>query len=246
MSKAEKISKAPRIIIVIICLLMMIASAFTSYAYSLYHVPAVTESELQACGIDNASKLLIVAHPDDDILWGGAHLYEKGYFVVVVTNKDNAKRSREFKNVLEASGNDGIILGFPDKSFGKKDSWSHNKDGIKADLDTIINYKHWDLIVTHNKDGEYGHIHHKMTHGFVRDIYEENKYKLNTKLYFFGNYYNKDEIGDVADSMERISPEALEFKENMLKLYPSQKNTIAMFDHMNPFEEWQLYDGTNG
>ena len=85
-----------------------------------------------------------------------------------------------------------------------------------------------------------------MTHGFVRDIYEENKYKLNTKLYFFGNYYNKNEIGNVADSMERISPEALEFKENMLKLYPSQKKTIAMFDHMNPFEEWQLYDGTNG
>ena len=239
-------SARPKIIIVTICLLMMIASAFTSYAYNIYCVAPLTDSDLQEHGIDNATKLMIVAHPDDDILWGGGHLYEKGYFVVVLTNRNNVKRNREFNNVLEASGNNGIILSYPDKSFGTKDSWSHNKDGIKADIEKIINYKHWDLIVTHNKDGEYGHIHHKMTHGFVRDVFDENKEKLNTKLYFFGKYYNKSEVGDVADSMSRISPEALEFKEKMLKLYPSQKKTIGMFDQMNPFEEWQLYDGTNG
>ena len=241
-----KAVKKPRIIIVAVCMIMMIASALTGYTFSLYHVPALTGCELTESGIDNARKLMIVAHPDDDMLWGGAHLMEGGYYIVVVTNRNNAKRCREFKNVLKESGNDGIILSYPDKSFGTKDSWEHNKDGIRKDLEKIINYKHWDLIVTHNKDGEYGHIHHKMTHRFVTDIYDKYSSKLDTDLYFFGKYYTKSEIGDASASMQRITDEQLEFKENILKLYKSQSKTIDMFCHMNSFEEWQLYDGTNG
>ena len=241
-----KTTAKPKLFIIIICIVLMLAGAFTGYAFSTFHVPELTDSELADSGIDTPHKLMIVAHPDDDMLWGGAHAMDGDYFIVVVTNKNNAKRSREFRNVLEESGNKGIILGYPDKSFGKKDSWEHNKDGIRKDLEKIINYKHWDLIVTHNKDGEYGHIHHKMTHRFVTDIFDKYKDKLNTELYYFGKYYDKSEINDVADTMERITPEQLEFKENILKLYKSQANTIAMFCQMNPFEEWQLYDGTNG
>lgn len=241
-----KKSATPRVFIIIVCMILMLAGTVTAYTCSTFHVPPLTDSELEESGIEKADKLLIVAHPDDDMLWGGAHLMDGDYFIVVVTNRNNAKRSREFRNVLEESGNSGIILGYPDKSFGKKDSWEHNKDGIRSDLEKIINYKHWDLIVTHNADGEYGHIHHKMTHRFVTDIYDENKEKLDTDLYFFGKYYTKSEIGSVSDSMQRITDEQLEFKENILKLYKSQSKTIDMFCHMNPYEEWQLYDGTNG
>lgn len=240
MSKSTK----PKIFIVVFAILLLFATALSGYCYSVFRVPPVTDCELQEHGIDNASKLLIVAHPDDDILWGGAHLMEKGYFVVVITNKTNLKRKKEFYNVLEASGNDGIILAHPDKTFGKKDSWDRSREGIQRDLEKIIRYKHWDLIVTHNVEGEYGHIHHKMTHSFVRDIYRKYSDELNTKLYFFGKYYNKTDILDVQDSMPRITEEQLKFKEDMLKLYTSQKNTIAMFNQMNPFEEWTLYDGS--
>jgi len=188
---------------------------------------------------------MIVAHPDDDMLWGGAHLMEKGYFVVVVTNRYNAKRKQEFYNVLKASGNNGIMLSYPDKTYGRKDSWKHNRDGIRSDLEKIMNYQHWDLIVTHNKDGEYGHIHHKMTSRFVTDIFEANKEKLATNLYFFGTYHERYKIGSLENVMPRITDEQLAFKEEMLSLYKSQEKTIAMFSHMNPFENWELYAGTD-
>ena len=236
----------PKIIIVVIGLVLMFTGVLISYTYSLYHVPALTDCDLQKCSIDSANKLMIVAHPDDDVLWGGAHLMDKGYFVVVITNRNNARRSREFSNVLEAGGNNGIILSYPDKSYGTKDSWDHNKEGIRKDLEKIITYKHWDLIVTHNLDGEYGHIHHKMTHRFVTDIYDKLKDSLDTELYFFGKYYEKDQIGEASASMNTITDEQLAYKEGLLKLYKSQSRVIDMFCHMDPYEEWQLYDGTNG
>lgn len=34
----------------------------------------------------NCSNLMIVAHPDDETLWGGAHLSDGGWFVVCLTN----------------------------------------------------------------------------------------------------------------------------------------------------------------
>ena len=244
--KKAKKTFIPRLIIVALSIVMLFTGTLISYAFSVYRVPLLTDSDLEERGISNASKLMIVAHPDDDMLWGGAHLMEKGYFVVVVTNRYNAKRKQEFYKVLEASGNNGIMLSYPDKTYGKKDSWDHNKDGIRRDLDKIINYQHWDLIVTHNKDGEYGHIHHKMTHRFVTDIFDENREKLATELYFFGTYHEKYKIGSVEGAMPRITDEQLAFKEEMLKLYRSQSKTIDMFCHMNPFENWQLYDGTNG
>lgn len=189
---------------------------------------------------------MIVAHPDDDVIWGGAHLMEKGYFVVVVTNRSNTVRKKEFEKVLSATGNSGIILSYPDKSFGRRDSWNHNKDGIRADLERIICCQHWDLIVTHNADGEYGHIHHKMTHSIVTDIFTEHRPELDTDLYFFGKYYPVEEIGSVQDELPRITPEQLRFKEEMLKLYKSQSKVIAKLSHMNEFEDWILFDGTNG
>ena len=236
----------PRVLIIVLSLIMLFAGTVISYTYSVYHVPPLTDSDLEERGIGKASKLMIVAHPDDDILWGGAHLMEKGYFVVVVTNRYNAVRKQEFYKVLEASGNNGIMLSYPDKTYGKKDSWEHNKDGIRKDLEKIINYQHWDLIVTHNADGEYGHIHHKMTHRFVTDIFDEYRDKLDTELWFFGFYHAAYKIGGVENIMTRITDEQLAFKEEMLTLYKSQSKTIDMFSHMNPFENWELYDGTNG
>lgn len=229
-----------KIPIFIVSFVMMFMSVIAGYSYSTFRVPQLTDSQLEERDIGSADKLMIVAHPDDDVLWGGAHLMEGGYFVVVVTNANNAVRKQEYDKMLEKSGNRGMILSYPDKSYGKKDSWKHNKDGIRKDLEKIISYKHWDLIVTHNPEGEYGHIHHKMTNGFVTDIYEANKEKLDTSLYYFGRYYTKTKIGDVDASIPYITDEQLKFKEDLLTVYKSQSKTVDMFSHMNRHEDWVL------
>ena len=60
-----------------------------------------------------------------------------------------------------------------------------------ADLDKIINYKNWKMIVTHNPLGEYGHVHHKMTSGMVTELADKDV------LYYFGYY-----VSNLTETME--------------------------------------------
>ena len=79
---------------------------------------------------------MIVAHPDDEVLLGAEDIFMiKGYLVVCVTNGRNKVRSQEFKDVVTASGNECIMLEYPDKVRGKRDDWALVKDGIESDLE---------------------------------------------------------------------------------------------------------------
>ena len=43
------------------------------------------------------NKVMIVAHPDDELIFGGAELIQnKGYKVICITNQDNIQRKKEF------------------------------------------------------------------------------------------------------------------------------------------------------
>lgn len=231
-----------RTVVALISVLFILCSVVVSYVYSTYHVCRLTDEELRKHGIDGADKLMIVAHPDDEILWGGAHLMAGGYFVVVITNGNNCVRRKEFEKVIRESGNDGIILCYPDKAFFHKDSWNKNKSGIIKDVEKVMTYKDWKLIATHNPDGEYGHIHHKMTSSIVTDVYKDKIDRGNCKLYYFGKYYTKKTIGDHESEMTKITPEQLEYKERLEEFYRSQSRTIDMFEHMNCYEEWTCFE----
>ena len=47
---------------------------------------------LNRLGLAQCTKLMIVAHPDDETLWGGAHLTEQGYFCLLYTSNKNFQR----------------------------------------------------------------------------------------------------------------------------------------------------------
>ena len=64
--------------------------------------------------------LMIVAHPDDETIWGGSHLINGNYTVLCITNGNNKKRKKEFMKVMEKTHSKGIILSFPDKTKGKR------------------------------------------------------------------------------------------------------------------------------
>jgi len=179
---------------------------------------------------------MIVAHPDDEILWGGANLLKERYFVVCLTNGYNLVRQNEFKKILKFTDNGGIILNYPDFQENIRDDWSEVKTGILNDLVTILNYKHWKKIVTYGQDGTYGHIHHKKTYEYVTQISKEiNKYNI---LYYFGKYYSKNNI---PKNLTRISDKELEFKKKELHIYKSQKAALyKRFFHVLPYENWVL------
>ena len=87
-----------------------------------------------------------------------------------------------------------------------------------------------------NAKGEYGHIHHKMTHQIVTALYDADQ--LQMPLYVFGKYYRAAALPDVKDTLTPVSDEGLEKKEKLLQLYTSQAHTIQGLSHMNPYEMW--------
>ena len=229
------------LIITVGCLLMTaVGLCSENYIYSEYDINPLTAEIIEDTGIASCNKLMITAHPDDEILWGGGHLMDGGYFVVVITNGRNETRSAEFKKVIEASGNKGLILDYPDKTFGKRDDWSVVRGKIEKDVELLENYKDWGMIVTHNPDGEYGHIHHVMTSDIVTKEYEKG-HSDNTDLLYFGKYYKKSDLEKISDTLPKMTDEQIRFKEDLLKLYESQSGTIKKLSHMNPYENWTEY-----
>lgn len=229
-------------------IILIAAGAVLSAAICIYgicntahNVKPLSESVIEKAGIKDSRKLMIVAHPDDEILWGGGHLMDGDYFVVCITNGRNAARKKEFQQVLEASGNRGIILDYPDKVLGLRDDWSSVRDGIVSDLKLIMDVNNWETIVTHNPKGEYGHSHHKMTNEIVTAIFKNQPENLETELWYFGNYYKADKITEAMAELEPISNKQLEYKENLEKIYESQRETIEKFSHMNKYEMWTEY-----
>lgn len=189
--------------------------------------------------VDQVHNLMIVAHPDDETIWGGKHLITDKWLIVCLTyNKSDSPRGQEFCNMLMKTDNNGLMLGFPDDNNGKIDSWKSCRTAIEFELRKIISSKEWDIIVTHNPDGEYSHKHHILTSKIVTSITKKN-------LFYFGKYYEK---GDKAlMRIHRLDDKWVDKKKDVMSLYTSQGLSAHLFEHMYPYEhfipysEWRQY-----
>lgn len=187
------------------------------------------------------TKLMIVAHPDDEVMWGFSELLNNDYLVVCITCGSNTKRVREFIKVMEYTNDDYIMLNYPDKVNGERTDWKDDYNYIVNDIERIIDYKDWDIIVTHNPKGEYGHIHHKITSNIVTNISNKDK------LMYFGKYYKKNKV---PNNLKKIEENILTKKKYIIdNVYKTQKTVlygmehIFMYEDLIAYKEWgELYD----
>lgn len=196
----------------------------------------VTKEMLDELPLSNCTKLMVVVHPDDETLWGGAHLTEGGWFVVCLTNGYNEVRKNEFYEVIKESGNVGLILKYPDLVGGKRSDWATSKPQIAKDLDLLMKYKHWGMVATHNPDGEYGHIHHKMTSRLMTECYYKNCWGNN--LYYFERYYSARRLPSVEASLRKVPQSSVDKKVELLKIYKSQSHVVDEHIHLASYEDW--------
>ena len=188
----------------------------------------------------SVKNLMIVAHPSDELLWGGAHLIEDDYIVVCITCGLDEKKVEEFQSVIKETNDQLITLGYPDKVLGIKSNWHEEKEKITQDLKKILELNDWNIIVTHNKDGEYGNIQNKLTNRYVTEIYDE--LNLNSNLYYFGEFYKESKYNELEIKPEKIGDELLTQKIEILKQYKSQNYINETFNHMLPHENWNFYE----
>ncbi|MDL2276653.1 PIG-L family deacetylase [Breznakia sp. OttesenSCG-928-G09] len=190
----------------------------------------------EASSNQNKTRLMIVAHPDDEVLFGGNELINHEYYIVCLTNGDNELREAEFQNMLDKTKNTGVILSYPDKVKGERSNWSKEQEVISKEVEKIIITGDWDRIVTHNPQGEYGHIQHKKTNEIVTNVVKE-LHKEDT-LYYFGEYFKKD---DIAFKQKKLNKQEANQKREVLAVYESQKKTLSKLDHIVEYEELVPY-----
>lgn len=118
---------------------------------------------------------IIVAHPDDETLWaGGTILSHPNWkcFVVCLCRGSDVERSAKFYNALKVLKAEGVIGDVNDGP--EQDPLKHNE--IEMAIQDLLPPKHFDLIITHNPDGEYTrHIRHEETGRAVINLCYTNK-----------------------------------------------------------------------
>lgn len=215
-------------IILIIIVVLTVTKCFLMF-HNDEHIK--NQEKIDQIHLEDVERLMIVAHPDDETIWGGKHLLEGHYLVVCLTNGDNVKRKNEFMNIMKKTSNQGLILDYPDKINGKRDNWYGVKDDIQKDIHYLLLKKKWKMIVTHNPDGEYGHIHHQMTSMLV----STQKNIDQSRLLYFGKYYK---MKNKPKRLQQISANDLEMKMELIGMYRSQSKVMDHLSHMMAHENW--------
>lgn len=217
----------------IFCLLLMVYLLLLPKAP--YQEDQVTEEYLSSLDLKNVDRIMIVAHPDDESLWGGAHLARNNYLVVCLTNGKtyNYRRYWEFKTAMEVTNTPNIILNYPDFQNGKRIDWKPYEKQIEKDISKLLNYKKWKVVVTHNPYGEYGHQHHIGTSNIVTR--SAQKYGYFNKLYYFGLYYRD---AATLPTMKKEPKQSMDLKRKMFLPYHRERNTIKKHQLMHPYEQW--------
>ncbi|WP_165842194.1 PIG-L family deacetylase [Paenibacillus xerothermodurans] len=154
------------------------------------------------------TKLMIVAHPDDESIFGGTQLLQsKGWKVICVTNGYNPVRRKEFAKAMAKAGALFEIWKYRDRRHGGFDCAR-----LTVDLKQAISRKTVAKVVTHNLNGEYGHNQHKVLSKLVHTLVAKN-------LYVF------DPAG------RRLDKRLLTQKKTLLAMYTSQKFNLRKFTY---------------
>lgn len=154
---------------------------------------------------------MVVAHPDDETLFGGGELLKhKGEYKVICLDYGNhLVRHKEFICAMEKLG---VTKWEHWDGEPYKSSTAYNESILIPRLQRVIEEREWEKIVTHNQGGEYGHYRHIGTHNVMARLCPEKMWVFDTC------------------SKEPLSDEIKEQKGNILKeCYPTQEQVLRWF-----------------
>jgi len=118
--------------------------------------------------------LAMVAHPDDCIIFAWHYIMtnkENDWHICYLTYKEPDARATEIKKFWQHHGITTSFLGFVD-NFQDLVTGQISFDQNQARRLIEEKCQGYDLILTHNERGDYGHLHHCFVHD---SVIKENK-----------------------------------------------------------------------
>ena len=152
-------------------------------------------------------RLMIVAHPDDEALFGGAELltHPEEYKVVAVDEYHNEVRRAEFISSMQF-----IVIPDSEHWSGFKGGEDYHREKLIYELLRVLRERDYKKIVTHNRKGEYGHPRHRALHDVL-------------------NHLRPELLWQFDKGKERLPQDLLIKKRDLLKVYGSQRDVLDWF-----------------
>lgn len=155
------------------------------------------------------SVALIIAHPDDEILWAGGTLLSHPAwkcFIVCLCRGNDSDRAPKFVQSLKASNAEGTMGDLDDGP----EQMPLGEEEVAGLILNLLPPVHFDLIITHHPNGEYTrHLRHEETGKAVLMLWQTGKIsasELWTFAYEDGNkkYFPKPvETASVFNSLSK-------------------------------------------
>lgn len=117
----------------------------------------------------NLTAIALVAHPDDCIIFAYSFMYNNPQFkwtVGYLTYTAESPRGAELKKFWAARNVETKFLGFVD-DYRDIESGNLSFDSVAAYKAVYLLSGGYNIVLTHNSKGEYGHIHHKFVHNAI-------------------------------------------------------------------------------
>jgi hypothetical protein len=133
--------------------------------------------------------LMVICHPDDEIIFGGGSLlHNPSQWKVVCMTHGGDSRGKDFLKVAKTVGFEAKIFDYADSKLPP----ILDKDFIE-DVKEIIREEKPEMLLTHNKNGEYGHpVHSLMWYTIGKEL---SKIVDINNFSFAAHDYNKS-LGD--------------------------------------------------
>ena len=115
--------------------------------------------------------LCLVAHPDDCVIFAYSYIHnhpELDWTIGYLTYTTSDPRGAELAAFWQRRNIPCVFLGFVDDYQDQEQQQLLQWYGIDAMAECASLARQYDLVLTHDEHGDYGHIHHQVVHDAVK------------------------------------------------------------------------------